>query len=122
MTQVNTLQAAAKERAVRSFFQGLAIDVLVAIAMFIQTNIDNVSDKTALILVLVTLAKTVVQTVAAYLLRYFAAPKAEVAATRPDLYEVPESDYTWHGDPIPDNASTDAGDPVTAEDAGPGND
>ena len=61
----------ARNRALRTFLQGLAIDLAVAVAAFALANVDSITDRAGLILALTSLAKTLVTTVAAYVMRRF---------------------------------------------------
>jgi len=61
----------AKNRAVRTFLQGLAIDLAVAIASVVLASTDKITDRASLITVCVALAKTAVTTIAAYVMRRF---------------------------------------------------
>ena len=65
------LNADAKNRAVRTFLQGLAIDLGVAVAALILANVDTITNREGLTLFGITLAKTVVTTVASYVMRRF---------------------------------------------------
>lgn len=65
------LAADAKNRAVRTFLQGLAIDLGVAVAALVLANVDKITSREGLILFGITLAKTVVTTVASYVMRRF---------------------------------------------------
>lgn len=61
----------ARNRALRTFLQGLAIDLAVAVAAFTLANVDSITDKQGLILAATALGKTLVTTVAAYVMRRF---------------------------------------------------
>lgn len=61
----------ARNRALRTFVQGLAIDLAVAVAAFVLANADSITDKQGLILAATALGKTLVTTVAAYVMRRF---------------------------------------------------
>lgn len=61
----------ARNRALRTFLQGLAIDLAVAVAAFALANVDSITDRQGLTLAAIALAKTLVQTVAAYVMRRF---------------------------------------------------
>lgn len=69
--QAQLRQADAKNRALRTFLQGLGIDLAVAVATLILASTDTITDKAGLVLFATTLAKTAVQTVAAYVMRQF---------------------------------------------------
>ena len=64
----------ATNRAVRSFVQGLAIDLAVAVAALVLTNLDSITDRQGLTLFLIAVAKTCAQTVASFVMRRFADP------------------------------------------------
>jgi hypothetical protein len=73
ISNATLLQADAKNRAVRTFYQGLGIDLAVAVATFLVTvlaDADGWGDLQWAVLGF-TLAKTVVQTVAAFVMRKF---------------------------------------------------
>lgn len=61
----------ARNRALRTFVQGLAIDLAVAVAAFALANVDSITDRAGFILALTSLAKTLVTTVASYVMRRF---------------------------------------------------
>lgn len=65
------LAADARNRGWRTFLQGLAIDVAVAVAAFVLANIDAISDKRALIVAAVALGKTVLTAIASYVMRRY---------------------------------------------------
>lgn len=73
-------QAAARERAWRSFLTGLAIDVAVAIATAVLAWLPaaDISQTTAWIILGTTLVKTLLATVGAYVLRLKLAPATEI--------------------------------------------
>ena len=62
----------ATNRAVRSFVQGLAIDLAVAVAALVLANADSITDRQGLVLFSIALAKTCAQTVASFVMRRFA--------------------------------------------------
>lgn len=66
----------ASNRAVRSFIQGLAIDVAVAVAMWAVTVVNDAAEwgDVQWAIVGFTLAKTLVQSVAAYVMRRYLDP------------------------------------------------
>jgi len=70
-TSLPLLSADAKNRAVRTFLQGLAIDLAVAVASVILSSVDAITDKAGLVTVGLALAKTVVTTIASYVMRRF---------------------------------------------------
>lgn len=61
----------ARNRALRTFLQGLAIDLAVAVAAFVLANVDSITDRAGLILALTSLTKTLVTTVASYVMRRY---------------------------------------------------
>ena len=64
----------ARNRALRTFLQGLAIDVAVALAALVLANADTITDKQGLIVLGAAAAKTVATTVASYVMRRFLDP------------------------------------------------
>lgn len=66
-----TLPEVARKRAWQTAAQGLGIDVLVAVAVLILSSLDSITNKSALIAFGVTLAKTVVSTVCAWVIRRY---------------------------------------------------
>lgn len=73
-------RAAAKERALRTFFTGLGIDLAVAVATAVLAWLPaaDVSQRTAWLILATTLAKTVLSSVASYVLRLKLQPATEV--------------------------------------------
>lgn len=71
--QKEALNADAKNRALRSFVQGLAVDVAVAIAtaLLVWLPAADLSSGDAWKVIGITLAKTLLQTVASYVMRRF---------------------------------------------------
>jgi hypothetical protein len=67
------LNVDARNRALRSFVQGLTIDVVVAIAAALLVWLPgaDLSSKDAWIVIGITLAKTILQTAASYVMRRF---------------------------------------------------
>jgi hypothetical protein len=65
------LTADAKNRALRTFLQGLAIDLAVAVAALILANVDSITDRDGLVLFGIALGKTVVTTAASYVMRRY---------------------------------------------------
>lgn len=74
-------RAAALERAKRSLWQGLALDVVVAVAAALLAWIPeaDVATSTAWLLLATTLIKTVLQAAASYVLRLKLQPATELA-------------------------------------------
>lgn len=66
-----TLNQDARNRALRTFLQGLAIDLAVAVAALVLANVDKITDEQGLRLFAIGLAKTVVTTIASYVMRRF---------------------------------------------------
>lgn len=75
-------QAAARERAVRTFVQGLGLDVLVAVAAALLAWLPSadVTSSAAWLILGAALIKTVLQAAAAYVLRLKIRPTEETAA------------------------------------------
>ena len=69
--QTAALTQDATNRAVRSFLQGLAVDLAVAVAALVLANADSITDRQGLTLFLIALAKTVVTTAASFVMRRF---------------------------------------------------
>ena len=65
------LTADANNRALRTFLQGLAIDLGVAVAALVLANVDTITDREGLTLFGIALGKTVVTTAASYVMRRF---------------------------------------------------
>lgn len=65
------LAADASNRALRTFLQGLAVDLAVAVAALVLANVDTITNREGLTLFLIALAKTVVTSVASYVMRRF---------------------------------------------------
>lgn len=61
----------AQNRSLRTFVQGLGIDVAVAICALVLASVDTISDRAGLVLFGIALAKTIVMTVASYVMRQF---------------------------------------------------
>jgi hypothetical protein len=82
MTTSTGEHAAANERATRTLWQGLGIDVLIAIAAALLTWLPSadVLDGAAWLLLGTVLVKTVLQAAAAYVMRLKLEPSREVAA------------------------------------------
>ena len=101
---MTTLAQDAKNRALRTFVQGLAIDLAVAVAGLVLTNIDQLTDQAALGLFAVALVKTVLTTIASYVMRRFVdqsavptpLPPAPVPAPNEDEQPVDRIDYGQH--------------------------
>lgn len=66
-----TLPEVARKRAWQTAAQGLAIDVAVAVAVLVLSSLDSITNKSAVIAFGVTLAKTVVSTVCAWVIRRY---------------------------------------------------
>jgi hypothetical protein len=77
---VGQVAAAAKERAIRTLFQGLAVDVGIAVLLVLATvTWDDLTTAQAWTALGVTLGKTAAQSIISYLLRKARPPKQEVA-------------------------------------------
>lgn len=61
----------AKNRTLRTFLQGVGIDIAVAVAALVLAQVDTISDKQGLIVFFTALAKTIVMAIAAYVMRQF---------------------------------------------------
>lgn len=61
----------AQNRSVRTFLQGLGIDVLVAVAAVVLTSVDAISTKAGLITFGIVVGKTVATSAASYVMRRF---------------------------------------------------
>lgn len=68
---VADLSTDARNRALRTFLQGLAVDLAVAVAALVLANVDTITDRQGLTLFAVALGKTVVTTAASYIMRRF---------------------------------------------------
>lgn len=70
------VQADAKQRAKRTFIQGIALDVAVAVAVALLAWLPDadVTNKQAWTILLASLAKTVLTAVASYVMRLKVAP------------------------------------------------
>lgn len=70
------LRADAKERSLRSLVQGLALDLIVAITLVLATAFNTIEWTPGYWKLLgLTLAKSVLQALASYLMRVFVKPK-----------------------------------------------
>jgi len=75
-----SVNAAATERATRTFIQGLALDVLIAIGLVLSTTAyDGLTNKAAWTALAIALGKSVVQAVVSYAMRKYAPPATETA-------------------------------------------
>lgn len=70
-TLAAALAADARNRAARTFLQGLVIDIGVAIATLILASAQTITDKSGLIALGIALGKTVVTTAISYVMRRF---------------------------------------------------
>lgn len=61
----------ARRRGVQTAVQGLAIDVAVAVAVLVLSSLDSITSKAALVAFGMSLAKTVVSSVAAWVVRRY---------------------------------------------------
>lgn len=61
----------AKNRSLRTFLQGVGIDVAVAIAALVLASADSITDKQGLILFFTALGKTIVMAIASYVMRQY---------------------------------------------------
>ncbi len=72
MGRHTALAADAQNRALRTFLQGMGIDVLVAVCVLVLASTDAISDKAGLITFGIALVKTVATSAASYVMRRFA--------------------------------------------------
>lgn len=79
----STLTADARNRAWRTVLQGLAIDVLVAMAAVTLASVGEITDRAGITLLAITLAKTAVTAAASYLMRRYADGSAFVPTPLP---------------------------------------
>lgn len=78
MTNEDEVKADAKNRAWRTFVQGLGLDVLVAVTLVAMTAFTNIEwTKEYWIALGLTLAKSILQAVASYFMRVFVTPRME---------------------------------------------
>jgi hypothetical protein len=61
----------AKNRSLRTFLQGVSIDVAVAVAALVLASVDSITDKAGLIVFFTALAKTIIMAIASYVMRQF---------------------------------------------------
>jgi hypothetical protein len=82
MSTTTATKAAARERAVRTFLVGLAVDVLVGVAAVLLAWLPaaDVTDRAAWLVLGATLVKTVLTSLASYVLRLKVTPREEYAA------------------------------------------
>lgn len=70
------VQKDARERSLRSLLQGLGVDVVIAVILVLGTSIGSLEWTPAYWQLLgATLAKTVVQAAASYVMRFYVTPK-----------------------------------------------
>lgn len=92
MVQTITPQQVAGQRTVQTFLSGLAIDVLVAVALLIIAQVSNITDTDALIVFFASLAKTIIIAAAQYVVRMFIVPpEKDQAVLRPRRAEWEDS-------------------------------
>lgn len=89
---LSSLNRDARNRAIRTFVQGLAIDLGVALAALVLANVDSITDRQGLILFAVAASKTVVTTVASYVMRRFLDPSAVPTPLPPSDPGEPDAD------------------------------
>jgi hypothetical protein len=79
MTASAPVKASARERALRTFYTGLGLDVAVAVAAALLAWLPaaDVADRTAWLVLLASLLKTVLQAVASYIIRLRVTPAEE---------------------------------------------
>lgn len=66
-----TLPEVARKRAWQTAVQGLAVDVVVALAVLTLANLDSITSRAALLTFLVSIAKTTVATVCSWIVRRY---------------------------------------------------
>lgn len=89
-TKAQRLARDARNRALRTFLQGLGIDILVAVSMLVYDALND--DQPNYRLLLATAAKTVLQTIAAYLMRLKLDPSRVPTPLPPDPPGEPNDD------------------------------
>lgn len=107
------LTADARNRALRSFIQGLAVDVGVAVAFVVYDATS--SDEPDYRLLWATLIKTALQTAAAYVMRRFVDPSRVPTPLPPNPPGEPDDDQPDAGEP----AVEDSIQPLAAKKAAP---
>lgn len=98
---MNALTQDARNRALRTFLQGLAIDLAVAVCAVILANVDKVTDEVALRVFLVALGKTVVTTAASYVMRRFIDSSSIPTPLPPAPIPEPNADDYDPSKPVP---------------------
>ena len=96
-TSTPLLTLDAKNRALRTFLQGLAVDLAVAVAALVLSSVDQITDRDGLTLFGLALAKTAVTTAASYVMRRFV-DASSVPTPLPPAPQVEPADDT----PVPD--------------------
>lgn len=86
------LSADANNRALRTFLQGLGIDLLVAVAALVLANVDSITDRQGLTVFGIALGKTVVTTAASYVMRRFVDKSAIPTPLPPSPVPEPNDD------------------------------
>ena len=66
-----TLPEVARKRAWQTAAQGLAVDLVVAVAVLVLSSVDQITSRAALLTFAITLAKTVVSTACAWVIRRY---------------------------------------------------
>lgn len=74
VNQDDLRSADAENRSVRTFLQGLAIDVVIAIAALVLASVDSITSQAGLVVFSIALGKTVATAIAAYVMRQFLDP------------------------------------------------
>ena len=97
MNNTQLLNQDAKNRALRTFLQGLGIDILVAIAVWAVSVFATAGGWGDIqwVIVSFTLAKTVVQSVAAYIMRRFVDGSAMPTPLPPEPAAEPADDVRF---------------------------
>lgn len=90
MTEAAVLSRDARNRAVRTFVQGLALDVLVAVALLVLDALGRGEVEWRLLLL--SLGRTVAQTAAAYIMRKVVDPSRFPTPLPPEQAGDPDAD------------------------------
>lgn len=61
----------ARNRSVRTFLQGVGIDIAVAVAALVLASVDSITDKAGLIVFFTALGKTIITTIASFVMRQY---------------------------------------------------
>lgn len=80
---MSAVSADARQRSLRTFAQGLGVDIAVAGAALIAASAGSIDSRAAAGLFAASLGKTVLTAAASYVLRYLAPPPATAAPGAP---------------------------------------